>query len=263
LGSKSFEAVLDLAIFAELYKIYHLQNQTSDALAQEIREKLTPELLIHVYKAVPDGAVLRELCAGALSEPKAIGDDSKWKRAFYEYPELGWSFFVKVHNELVDVPKKAFGPCEFHDHSDVPTWKRGGEVEECPYPRGAPLGAVKKEESLGNEMKADNKVNGKVDSKKDKVDNKVNGKVDSKKDSKEEVQKANWEATSGEVTPKPEEAAKPAALAKSEVLTVAEQEPEPAVPSKKENKKKNKSKKKGAAEAENGTAGEGNKVTSS
>jgi hypothetical protein len=252
LGSKSFEALLELAIFAEKYGIHHLKNQTSDALANEITSKLTPELLIHVYKAVPDGAVLRELCAGALREPKEIGDDSKWKRAFLEYPELGWNFFVKTHNSLVDVARKPAGPCDFHDHSDVADWERG-EVEACPYPHGAPLGATKVEEPVEQESKADTNLNGKP-----------NGKVENKEDSKEskvEVQKANWEATSGEVTPKPAEAAKPVALAKSEVLAMAEQEPGPAVMSKTQ-KKKNKGKKKGMVEAENGMTGEGHLVTS-
>lgn len=256
LGSKSFEALLELAIFAEKYGIHHLKNQTSDAIANEISSKLTPELLIHIYKSVPDGAVLRELCAGALREPKEIGDDSKWKRAFLEYPELGWNFFVKTHNSLVDVATKPAGPCDFHDHSDVPSWERG-EVEACPYPHGAPLGALKVKEPIEKESmkesKPESKVNGKLEV------HKAGSKVDSKKEP--EATKANWEATSGEVTPKPEEAVKPAALAKSGVSVVAEQEPEPTVLSKNQ-RKKIKNKKKGMVEAENGMTGEVNSVSS-
>src|SRR5579871_6001523 len=65
LSIKSVDAIVDLAIFAEKHHVCHLKNQTSDAIRTalvEERWKITPDAITKVYKNVPAGTILRQLC---------------------------------------------------------------------------------------------------------------------------------------------------------------------------------------------------------
>ena len=60
-NAESFESVLDLAIFAEIYMIYHLKNQTSDILQagfDDGRWELRPHDVSTVYNNVPSRSVI-------------------------------------------------------------------------------------------------------------------------------------------------------------------------------------------------------------
>ena len=229
LGTKSFQAVLDLAILAETYNIYQLRNQTSDLLWREFDDKqweITPDLLSMVYSSVPSGSVLRQLWASAFaiashsaSSPKQDNDYLKWKPAFETFPGLGWDYFVQMQ-KVQPRPESitAGGACRFHDHSDVPSWERK-YTDHCPYPHGAPTKLPESDPPIKETPKAG------------------------------EVKATNGEAVSEEVLPMPK-----AAL---DSEPVPEQ---PAAMSKKD-KKKNK-KKKGIVEVENGTLADGSSVTS-
>lgn len=119
------QAVFDLAIFAEKYQICHLKNQISDLLKKDWDNYvLDAKILDHVYSSVPDGAVLRQLCASMLKELIDLGPYpycGAWvaKELFKEYEPV-----FALHTELGrDFFRAAvictFHPCTFHDHSDI------------------------------------------------------------------------------------------------------------------------------------------------
>lgn len=61
------EAIFDLAIFAEKHQSCHLTNQISDLLGEKWSNyRPSTQILDRVYSSVPDGAVLRQLCASIL-----------------------------------------------------------------------------------------------------------------------------------------------------------------------------------------------------
>lgn len=142
LGTKSFQSVVDLAILAETYNIYHLKNQTSDALWQKFDTEeweLSLDVFSTMYDKVPAGSLLRQLCASTLAiESKRDGvaskpdDYLKLKPVFEKFPELGWDYFVQMQTFATG------GACRFHDHSNIPSWERQ-RTESCPYPHGAPF----------------------------------------------------------------------------------------------------------------------------
>ncbi|TVY45438.1 hypothetical protein LOCC1_G007216 [Lachnellula occidentalis] len=148
LGTKSFEALLELAVFAETYSIYHLKNQTSDLIRWGFDDKqwdMTPNLFSRVYNSVPSGSALRQLWVFVFvitnvraASSEQDNDYSKWKPAFDKYPGLGWDYFLQMQN-VQPRPESVTpgGACSFHDHSDIPSWERQFTAE-CPYPHGAP-----------------------------------------------------------------------------------------------------------------------------
>jgi hypothetical protein len=163
IDADSINNVLDLAIFAQRYHICLLKNQTSDVLRAALSNggwKVTPDAMLNVYKAMPAGSVLRQLCflgfiAVTDSEPIDIGSlqehskDGKsrnpWEAVFNYCPSLGWDYFQhKSTGEADNRGIESGGACRFHDHSDVSGWTLQDEIE-CPYPRGAPLAMVEDE----------------------------------------------------------------------------------------------------------------------
>jgi hypothetical protein len=226
LGTKSFQAVIDLAILAETYHIYQLRNQTTDLLWREFDDKqweITPDLLSMVYNSVPSGSVLRQLWASAFAiashSANSPGQDDeylKWKPAFENLPGLGWDYFVQMQ-KVQQRPESivAGGACRFHDHSDIASWERK-HTDQCPYPHGAPATLPKSDSPIEETPKA------------------------------AEAKGTNGEAVSEMVPPPPKAATESESVPK-----------QPATMSKKDKKKK----KKGSAEVENGTLADGSFVT--
>ena len=151
LSIKSIDAIVDLAIFAEKYHVCHLKNQTSDVIRTaliEERWKITPGTITKVYKNVPAGTILRQLCfLGFMISYNVTGwttwgqNDryAKWETAFCNCPDLGWDYFKHVQTKEEDASTiSSGGACRFHDHSDVPGWVCRNRTV-CPYPQGAPV----------------------------------------------------------------------------------------------------------------------------
>lgn len=112
---KSLESGLDLAIFAEIYMICHLKNQTSDILRAELgdgRWELKPGDASIIYDNVPSRSIIRQLCSVSLAlavqdHPDSFGglwnsssssirrhaDPLKWNEVFEKHAELGWDYF--------------------------------------------------------------------------------------------------------------------------------------------------------------------------
>jgi hypothetical protein len=165
-NSKSFEAIIDLAILAEQYDIFHLRNQTSDILRERFYNedwRPTPEQVTLVYGSTQRGALIRQLCSCAIAikfraQPGAshwldFWTDSTtesdncvgWGNAFRSTADLGWDYFVSSQQELqMSANMMSGGPCRFHDHSEIhkPTEEPDfipSPDDVCPYPHGAPL----------------------------------------------------------------------------------------------------------------------------
>ena len=164
----SENGILDLAIFAQTYRICHLKNQTSDIIRAAFgkgRWKITPEVILAVYKAAPAGSVLRRLYFSgftAATHSRAInfgpfsgltggGNDSTvWEAVFNDCPNLGWDYFqYKSAGEPYDRGIHSGGACRFHDHSDVSGWVLEN-FPACPYPHGAPLQRSEDEAGSGS-----------------------------------------------------------------------------------------------------------------
>lgn len=153
---KDFPAVLDLAIFAEMYQILPLQNQTSDIILQMLNDNqslVTPEILSRVYESTPDGSVLRRHFCLAFctlhdsptqypySITSAITSDitsetlSEWEAVFDAFPNFGRDYFRNTRSP----PESTFQNrdfCSFHDHSNMVGWVRGDKKTPCPYQEG-------------------------------------------------------------------------------------------------------------------------------
>lgn len=120
------QAMFDLAIFAEKYHICHLKNRITDFLNEEwSEENLDAKIVDHVYSSVPNGAILRKLCASILKRrldnaPCGYYDGAlmagsifrEYESVFALHADLGRDFFrtTAIHK---------FGPCTFHDHSNI------------------------------------------------------------------------------------------------------------------------------------------------
>lgn len=89
--SQSIDALIDLAVFGDIYLIYHLKNQTSDAIrARLVRDKWkpSPDMISKIYKSVPSGSILRKLCShGFAIRPRDFdwGQRSASMRKYEEY----------------------------------------------------------------------------------------------------------------------------------------------------------------------------------
>ncbi|OBT68866.1 hypothetical protein VE03_02069 [Pseudogymnoascus sp. 23342-1-I1] len=150
---KSLESVLDRAIFAEIYMICHLKNQTSDILRTEFgdgRWELKPYDVSAVYNNVPSRSVIRQLCSVSLalavqehqdsiwtsrssSSTRQYTDPLKWKTVFEKHAELGWDYFREVQTAQKESAIGCGGPCRFHDHRDT-YHARSPSMGTCPYP---------------------------------------------------------------------------------------------------------------------------------
>lgn len=145
---KEFPAVLELAIFADIYQILPLQNKTSDIILQLLiddRSLVTPEIISQVYESTPDGSVLRRhfcLAFCTLHDPASQNRSSNtnetssdWRAVFDEFPNFGRDYFVYTRSS----PKTEFQNrdfCSFHDHSNMIGWDRQGKRTSCPYQEG-------------------------------------------------------------------------------------------------------------------------------
>lgn len=135
--SKGTEAVFNLAIFAEKYQICHLKNQLSDIIKKDWdRRKLKPETIDQVYRNVPDGAVLRQLCSLVLK--RQVSSYSSFERHGDKY-EL-YKEYAPVFNSHSDLGRDFFKwatcgdpeTCAFHDHSNI-TNPVEAKNYLCPY----------------------------------------------------------------------------------------------------------------------------------
>ena len=159
---KSLTSVLDLAIFADMYIICQLKNQTSDILRAELgsgRWQLTPDDVSMVYDEVPSGSILRQLISVSLTLPvgdppsspgfggfgslanfpsthRQLGNYLEWESVFEKHSDLGWDYFRQIQTGHAQTAINCGGPCRFHDHRDIPGVGRE-DVDKCPYPRGA------------------------------------------------------------------------------------------------------------------------------
>jgi hypothetical protein len=133
---ESLESVLDLAIFAEIYIICHLKNQTSDILRAGFfdgRWELKPRDVSTVYNNVPSRSIIRHLCSVSLSSIRRHTDPLKWKKVFEKHAELGWDYFREVQTAQAQSMIGYGGPCRFHDHRDIHD-ARSPSMGMCPYP---------------------------------------------------------------------------------------------------------------------------------
>ncbi|KFY03140.1 hypothetical protein V490_00268 [Pseudogymnoascus sp. VKM F-3557] len=158
--AESFESALDLAIFAEIYIISLLKNQTSDILRARLgdgRWELKPSNVSTIYESVPSRSVIRQLCSASLAlavqgHPESYGnfggfggswnskssssirrhpDPFEWKIVFEEHAELGWDYFREVQTVQTQSAISCGGPCRFHDHRDI--HHAGSQASTCPY----------------------------------------------------------------------------------------------------------------------------------
>lgn len=146
--SKSVDALIDLAVFGEIYLIHQLKNQTSDVIRARLgsdKLKLTPDIVSKIYRSVPAGSILRGLCShGFAIRPRDLdwgncsastrkyGQYSEWKTVFEEWAEFGWDYFSilqTVSSEALDI--SLGGTCRFHDHSDIIGWRPESDIH-CP-----------------------------------------------------------------------------------------------------------------------------------
>jgi len=254
IGSKSFQAAIDLAILAETHRIYHLKNQISDLLRREFdggQWKLTPDILSMVYNGVPSGSILRQLCASAFAITSQRGSSSRqhddyleWKTTIETLPELGWDYFVQMQNTHSQPASIiAGGDCRFHDHSDILFWERE-HTDHCPYPHGAPF-TIPKSEPLAEEVRKAVEME------------KVNEEAPS-----EEVLPEPKVRPEPEASPKPKVRPEPEASPKPKVQPEPEVSPEPEVEPEQPTATPKKKKKKGKAAVENRTVADGSSVTS-
>ena len=151
LKSTNMMAVFNLAIFADVYSICDLMNQTSDVIRAALSAsiwQLTPDLVSRVYGSTPSGSILRRLCSSAFTtnKPRQLSDLSRWKPIFEQYADLGWDYFdqMQISSWQCSGPKPVID-CSFHDHSNVPGWQ-GVDEHKCPYSRGTPLSVLNLED---------------------------------------------------------------------------------------------------------------------
>lgn len=159
------ESIVDLAIFAEKYRICLLKNQTSDVIRTALSDncwKVTPEIITSVYNSVPAGTILRQMfflgfaigCKNASWWRRTEGY-TEWETVFCNRPDLGWDYFQHVLTGQIDsLGFGSGGACRYHDHSDIAGWVRGNGIK-CPYPRGAPLDMLSVEESGTGEIEGE------------------------------------------------------------------------------------------------------------
>jgi len=142
-GSESdfVDGALNLAVFAQKYKIYHLRNQASDVVRSALGDgkwNITPDMISAVYRVAPAGSALRQLSFLGFVASEGRTDSTLWQTAFHECQGLGWDYFqYKSGNEVKIEGFEAGGACRFHDHSDIRGWAFQ-DVADCPYPHGAP-----------------------------------------------------------------------------------------------------------------------------
>lgn len=133
------QAIFDLAIFAEKYKICHLTNQISDLLKDKWSDnKVDAQILDRVYSSVPDGAVLRQRCAWILERMVEYhvggfgleGFVKGYEPVFVLHPDLGRDFFRATVTRNSDNFNSK--PCAYHDHSNINSHMKDND-KICPY----------------------------------------------------------------------------------------------------------------------------------
>ncbi|KFY04390.1 hypothetical protein V491_09367 [Pseudogymnoascus sp. VKM F-3775] len=151
-NDESFESTLDLAIFAEIYMIFLLKNQTSDILRAGLRDgrwELKPSDVSTVYENVPSRSVIRQLFSVSLAlavqgGSKSFGNSrgsilikehpnvSQWEEVFGKHAEIGWDYFREVQTAQAQSAISGSGPCRFHDHRDIHD-ASSLSIGTCPY----------------------------------------------------------------------------------------------------------------------------------
>ncbi len=126
-GSKSVDALIDLAVFGEIYLVHHLKNQTSDAIRAVIGKSKwipTPDIICKVYRSVPPGSTLRELCSHGFTlitedndwghpnpSTRKYSEYSEWKPVFEELAEFGWDYFQTIQRGFLRGVGYKLGRC--------------------------------------------------------------------------------------------------------------------------------------------------------
>jgi len=148
-GSKSVDTLIDLAVFGDMYLIHHLKNQISDVIRAAISKSKwmpTPNIIRKVYRSVPPGSTLRELCSHGFTfrpedndwghrnpSTRNYGECSEWKPVFEEFAEFGWDYFQTLQSVSSGASDISWGgACRFHDHSDIVGWEWEGHFK-CSY----------------------------------------------------------------------------------------------------------------------------------
>jgi hypothetical protein len=142
-------SLVGLAVFADHYFVYLLQNQILDVMRTKLSDntwKLNPETMRAVYEETPAGSTLRQLCSLAFTvnsrQTDSWGDlmphdDFKiWKPVFTEFADFSWDYFQhSLELRATPTVKPSFGvtilakpvpllegrACRFHNHSDIPS----------------------------------------------------------------------------------------------------------------------------------------------
>jgi hypothetical protein len=150
---ETIQPVVDLAIFAETYLIYHLRNQTSDTLRAVLSNgkwNPTPEEVSTVYVNVPSGCILRKLCSFgfAITPPqdtwttkvttRHYPNTSTCRSVFENSADFGWDYFLLIQSTQLGCKSiSEGGACRFHDHSDVIS-STPDDSSTCRYAQGGP-----------------------------------------------------------------------------------------------------------------------------
>lgn len=127
---KDVGAIIDLAIFSDIFQITPLQNQSSDIIYELMTKKevpITPEMISRIYTSTPDGSVLRKLfclCFCKFHSPgtyySSDEEPSKWETLFDQFPNFGRDYFRYTRNSSESLNKTR--ACRFHDHSNMLNW---------------------------------------------------------------------------------------------------------------------------------------------
>ncbi|KAK2745515.1 hypothetical protein FQN57_003640 [Myotisia sp. PD_48] len=164
-SSSDIDSLVHLGIFAEIYQINHLKNQTTDALVKVFENgqlKITPTNMSSVYSSASANSVIRNLFSLAFAigwnnkktEPQECKKSKKWARkhlskletgrvegvptidgvdfrawlpVFEQFSDLGCDYFRHTQQDLSPTEIRG-GSCKYHDHSDIPGWKTAHET---------------------------------------------------------------------------------------------------------------------------------------
>jgi hypothetical protein len=187
-ADESFETVADLAIFATMYDVVALQNQTVEVIRSKLRVgdwQLQPGLVERIYEMVGGESNLRWLISVALGSINEPGNDffggrssgitteaiKVWREVFSKIADVGADFFEASQWGWGRGELEHGGPCRFHDHRGQAIPSDGtGLATECPFTRV---------ECFGLELEA---TLGKVGSGKKRKDKKASKKAKAEED---------------------------------------------------------------------------------
>lgn len=144
---KDVHAIIDFAIFSDIFQITPLQNQSSDIIYEHMTNDevpITPEIISKIYTSTPDASVLRKLfclCFCKLHRPgmyySSDEDLSEWEKLFDHLSNFGRDYFRYTRKSSESLSRTR--ACYFHDHSNMLNWVPDDARSEfiiCPYPEG-------------------------------------------------------------------------------------------------------------------------------